>query len=100
MDRGLQHASPLARLLSLSLLQALLQRLYHFVVQLEDASTANFYDNRDALIQDAMKTLPDIQTVLNIFKSSESREPVVICIMKYYCMLFAHCQILPLIVQG
>ena len=35
-----------------------------------------------------MKTLPDSQTVLNIFKI-EPKEPAVISIMKYYCMLFA-----------
>ena len=66
--RALQHTNPLARLLSLTLLQALIQRLYHFIVQLENSS-ADFYDNRDALIQDAMKTLPDSQTVLNLFKT-------------------------------
>ena len=37
--RALQHTNPLARLLSVSLLQALVQRLYHFIVQLE-------FDNR------------------------------------------------------
>ena len=85
--RALQHVNPLARLLSLSLLQALLQRLYHFMVQLEN-SASNFYDNRDVLIQDVMKTLPDIQIILTIFKG-QSRESLVISIMKYYCMLFA-----------